>query len=163
MAKVGRFRFSLKRVLNVREIQLSVAQSAVAEANLRLRAAEAVAEGIEERIGMQQSALGVARSERELRLSHLLLLEAGLDHERKLLRLAEGEIARRLREQEEARLAYARALREVRALERLRDLRREEHAQERRREESKAMDEIASARSQAQEAIDPSSPSAARR
>jgi flagellar export protein FliJ len=146
MAKLGRFQFSLARVLGARETARRLAGARIAEANGRLRDAE-VQLGAAERLRDQLSEeLTALRSAPRMDIPACLSVEALLDGSRATVARCEAQVALREAERQAAIAAHAESHKKVEALTRLREARAAAHAQERRLGESKTMDEVAAVR-----------------
>lgn len=146
MAALGKFRFSLARVLGVREIEKRLAAARVSEANARLREAESVRREAERACGLLEDELRALRGAPRIDVAACLSLEALLAAARASLARAAEQVRLRDAERMAAVEAHAEAHRKVETLTRLRTAREEAHAQERRRSESKSMDEAAANR-----------------
>jgi len=152
MGDPGRFRFSLARVLSVRETELSLEKQKVTEANYQLAKAVESLEEVERQVSDLERELSARRDTPIINIDECLQTEAFLTIIRVRVRAAATVVEERKSLRDKAIEIYHLAKLKVRALERLRESRKEEHAQARRAFETKTMDEVASQRSQNSEA-----------
>lgn len=158
MPNPGRFRFSLARVLNVRETEHSIQKQALARANAQLHEANAQLDRAFAERDERILTIAEVRSAAHLDISLCLRAQEAVDRAEARIAESRRRVAAREREREAAAAAYAESYKKVRSLERLREIRRDEHAQERKAHESKTADEVASSRSRAFAVFDDSEP-----
>ncbi|MFN0205564.1 MAG: flagellar FliJ family protein [Planctomycetota bacterium] len=152
MGDPGRFRFSLARVLSVRETELSLEKQKVTEANYQLRLAVEAVEEAEHQVSALERELSARRDTPIINIDECLQTETFLTIIKARLLAAAKVADERKSLRDRAIEIYHLAKQKVRVLERLRESRKDEHAQARRAFETKTMDEVASQRSQNSEA-----------
>lgn len=146
MGHPGRFRFSLARVLNVRETELNVEKQKIAAANAKLRDARARLASAEEERDRRILELADARGANPFSVADCLAAEQAVDRACRTVASAEAYASVCERERNLALAAWSEVYKSVKALERLREIRLAEHTQERKAFESKTLDEVASSR-----------------
>jgi flagellar export protein FliJ len=149
VAVARKFRFSLARVLSVRETEFNLQKQAFALANRRLGEAVAALASLERDHDAHEASLAQLRTASELRIDDCLERERWIQWARAQIVAARRVVTAREAERESALEAFRAAQQRLRVLERLQESRRLEHAQERRAQESKTIDEVASQRSRA--------------
>ncbi|MBI3819101.1 MAG: hypothetical protein HY286_10455 [Planctomycetes bacterium] len=149
MPKPRKFQFTLERVLNVREAELSIERQKVAQANARLNEANSDLSSARAAHGRAMDELAADRRAEKLDIFQCLQSEAACDRVLAAVAACETVVESRLKEREIALAAYTESYKNVKTLERLREVRHAGHTQERRAWETKMQDEVASNRAHA--------------